>query len=832
MHETHSINREFDFVRLDGLRRATGRPAHEWDTYIVKELIDNAIDADEILWQQDSSLYPEICVRIEYISVPERRSRQLYIEVQNRALFPVDKLDEIFSTKQYTSSKIYAKGLTRGALGNALKTLLGIPYALHNRSAGGWKPELKPMTINCQGIEYQPRYIINRMQQEIDFEYSRKEIFEREGTTIAIGVDSFDQEKPRTLGNLQLLATLYRLTNPHVYFRWSVEFDDEEWTQIYEPDRTWNNKYHGLAPIQWYFVTMFQDFLGALYRKQHGEDETQVISIVSITQHFANTTGGDAVIASALGQESLACSDIENAISVALYKLLIQHSSRFDARNLGRIGRNHWEGVLGQALPINGEILYHFQTNDSDLNSPFVLEVAAAYLEEGEGRELWTAVNFSPTYNDPFLRAWLTAPNQSDEPVLGLRGLLDAYDFTEETPFVICFHLICPNVEYSEFSKTDINHLAFKVAIGDVLDTLLTRLIQTRQDAELHLRDVIFKAIADILDTLGSQERFIPGQLLEKLKVVLGKNPEIRSWLKQPEANSRLQAYIGDFQAQDTVLTQRIVRPATGTVTIPLHPDRYSTWLAEHVTHDLLTQHHVNKILYIQSRELEPMVIENQWLCEMDMALLHSLPGKDALRTPLIQLASRCDFPILVLHDANETGRNLVKKMQIWTDKAGIEPGRVIDLGLEPTLGDSEHTNVRLVELMPGELASWIRQRLLAIALPIKWQPETRIMRSDIREQVEESLQRFVWQGIGQHVAWSQLLIKLDQELGLSSMMLDQALEERLQSQLTRTACKDSYQIILEAVSEEFYDDFMRKYQGKLQQLIRVHLDQIMNEEQ
>jgi hypothetical protein len=40
MPEAFSFNREYDFVRMEGLYRATGRPAHEWDIYILKELID------------------------------------------------------------------------------------------------------------------------------------------------------------------------------------------------------------------------------------------------------------------------------------------------------------------------------------------------------------------------------------------------------------------------------------------------------------------------------------------------------------------------------------------------------------------------------------------------------------------------------------------------------------------------------------------------------------------------------------------------------------------------------------------------------------------------
>src|SRR5690348_8123579 len=125
MPEAFSFNREYDFVRLEGLYRATGRPAHEWDIYILKELIDNALDADESLWQRDPHQVPSLHIQIEYISVPPPQCQQLLVRVRNRAIFPVQQVKDIFATQWYTSRKAFIKGLARGALGNALKTLLG-----------------------------------------------------------------------------------------------------------------------------------------------------------------------------------------------------------------------------------------------------------------------------------------------------------------------------------------------------------------------------------------------------------------------------------------------------------------------------------------------------------------------------------------------------------------------------------------------------------------------------------------------------------------------------------------------------------------------------------
>src|SRR5437660_8092883 len=110
MHTPFSFNREFDFVRLDGLRRATGRPPHEWDIYILKELIDNALDADEILWREDLGAFPSLQIHMEYIDVPERRSQQLFVQVSNRANFPVEQIENIFATQCILRAKHSSRG--------------------------------------------------------------------------------------------------------------------------------------------------------------------------------------------------------------------------------------------------------------------------------------------------------------------------------------------------------------------------------------------------------------------------------------------------------------------------------------------------------------------------------------------------------------------------------------------------------------------------------------------------------------------------------------------------------------------------------------------------
>jgi len=835
MTEAFSFSREFDFVRLDGLRRATGRPPHEWDLYIVKELIDNALDADETLWRNDPTQFPRVHVRMEYISVPERQSQQLFVQVNNRAMFPVEQMADIFATQWYTSRKAFIRGLTRGALGNALKTLLGIPYALRNRVAGDWTPELKPLSIFCNGTEYLPRYVVDSTTQAIRFECETKESKPVEGTVVSVGLDHFEQEMPRTLAQVELLAEQYHLCNPHAEFHWTVEIEGQEWTKEYAADPDWMNKFQETAPVQWYSPTAFQDLLGALYRKQCGDEATSKLPVEMVCRCFSGfdneVVGASqdqpaiAVVIEALGQDSLAAADIEGPAATRLYRLLCRHSAGFDSVQLGCIGPEHMRAVLTHVVPVEGDVLYEVATDaGDDPNVPFVIEAAVARLKDGK-RQIWPAINFTPTYGDPFLRRWLRAPIQPDEPVLGLRGLLDAYSVRDDTPVVLFLHLICPNVEHDEFGKTEINHLPFKRVLSDVLDRLLTALRRAQEEEELRLEQAVFRALDAILAELDPVERFVFDQLLEKLRTRLSQDPALAAWLETPDALGRLRAYIASYQSRNAVLTQHVARPVAGTVAIPSHPDGHFSVPAERVSRDLLAGHHVNKMLYVHVRELEPVIIENGWLCRMDMALLRNPPAMERLEDAFVQCVVGSDLPILVLHDADEASCAVVEQMRTWLEERQLDTSRLVDLGLDAEVGGSDGSQpARLVEMMPAELAAWLLARLETLGIPTKSLPADVDIRRDIRKRFERLLLGHLWEGVSQQLEVTRLLGDLDRQLHFTETMIGQAMDVRLKHRLQQEAYTKSYAAVLDELVGDFFEGFMHEHSAEVQALVQAHM--------
>lgn len=834
MSNAFSYNREYDYIRLEGLHRATGRPAHEWDIYIIKELVDNALDADEALWCRDGRLFPSLSISVEYIAVPPPQCQQLIVRVGNRGQFPVEQILNIFATQWYTSRKAFLKSITRGALGNALKTLLGIPYALHNRVAEDWRPALKPLSICCGATEYLPCYIVDPTTQTIRLGCEKRPCMPVAGTIISVGLDYFVQERTRTFTDIEVLAQQYALCNPHAQFHWSIEMQNRMWEKSYPVQTGWTQKYRELAPVQWYSLSGFKDLLGALYRDQNkGVTGVDRLSVATVCRYFAgfnvpaSTAQKDSIpvtrVIQELGQDKLSSEELNSPLAKALYVTMARHSPPFRSSQLGYIGPEHIQTQLRSNLPITGKIQYAIATDvDNDPSMPFVIEMAVAFLQEGK-RQVWTAINFSPSYNDPFLSRWFHPPSQPDQLVLGLRGLLDTYNMREDTAMLLFLHLVCPNIEHNEFSKTEINHLPFKKALSELLDKLVKDLQQGQEEEALRVEQTIFQALSAILSKLSGNERFIPEQLLETLRVHLSHDAALTAWLERPETLNRLHTYIESYQDSnpDIDINFFIARPSEAWLHVPSHPAHYFSMPVRQVSRDLLEQHAVSKILFAHPQELGPVVIDNNWLCRMDMALLQTPLDTTVLREALLYCIGLGGFPVLVLHNGDSAGYDLVEQMRTWLKESSLDVRRVMDLH-DP----GQSVTMQPMKVMPGQLETWLLTRFAALGIPVKYVPSHEQLVQDIHSYFDHLLRDYILADIEQRFAITALFEEIEREISYTEIMRKLKIDERIAYRLQRRMKEDLYQAALNRTVEEFFDIFMRKYGVHVQQVVQARFMQ------
>ena len=108
--ETFITSRDLDFVGKKELTAQIGHAKHEWPLVIVKELIDNALNACE-----ETDQAPEIAVRIGAHGITV---------MDNGPGLPADTIEGVLDFKVRASSREAYVGPARGAQGNALKTIV------------------------------------------------------------------------------------------------------------------------------------------------------------------------------------------------------------------------------------------------------------------------------------------------------------------------------------------------------------------------------------------------------------------------------------------------------------------------------------------------------------------------------------------------------------------------------------------------------------------------------------------------------------------------------------------------------------------------------------
>src|SRR5215217_2878849 len=132
---TFESSRAGEYFDARELQTQTGQPVSNFATVALKELLDNALDACEM-----SGVAPEVSV-----GVHEGDGDSIRLAVSdNGPGIPPETVRKILNFNTRTSDKAVYRSPTRGAQGNALKTVLGIPWALGVRAplvieARGWR---------------------------------------------------------------------------------------------------------------------------------------------------------------------------------------------------------------------------------------------------------------------------------------------------------------------------------------------------------------------------------------------------------------------------------------------------------------------------------------------------------------------------------------------------------------------------------------------------------------------------------------------------------------------------------------------------------------------
>jgi hypothetical protein len=142
-----------DFITLRGIQTRIGVDKKHLPLFVLKEMVDNALDYVEKSGSGNNTAIttsphqqPKVAVFITLEADSLLHIRVSNSNHSNKGVFTEANVRKIFSYASSMSSKRNQFKITRGALGDAFKELLSIPYALAIEGLGFDKWE-KPLII-------------------------------------------------------------------------------------------------------------------------------------------------------------------------------------------------------------------------------------------------------------------------------------------------------------------------------------------------------------------------------------------------------------------------------------------------------------------------------------------------------------------------------------------------------------------------------------------------------------------------------------------------------------------------------------------------------------
>ena len=265
----------YDYLSIQGLNTKFGLNSTDFDIFIIKELMDNALDFIESNAKEFvNGKRPFINVIIttdETEEVTKIRFRNSNAGINN--IFTEERINKIFTLPEYHGSKRYRHKINRGELGDAFKAILCMPYAIavHNVDKNNkYKNWDYPLEINISNDKRSIKIKIDNIDKirrkelpYIDkkyFQFQNQEDEELNGYNHFTEVVVYLPKIAVDYIEIKELLEKYAVLNTHIDFKFKLPFRKEPRffypaTQKLKSD--WRNKEsiysYTLSEIEEYF---------------------------------------------------------------------------------------------------------------------------------------------------------------------------------------------------------------------------------------------------------------------------------------------------------------------------------------------------------------------------------------------------------------------------------------------------------------------------------------------------------------------------------------------------------------------------------------------------
>jgi DNA topoisomerase VI subunit B len=426
-----------EFCSQKELVAQTGHGVDDWPRVVLKELLDNALDACE-----EAEIAPVIDIKVS--------TETEIIVTDNGPGLPSETVEKLLDFNTRVSSREAYASPTRGAQGNALKTVIAMGFALDgNRGV---------TIVEAHGTMHRIIFEMDPVRREPRVLREISASVVKNGTRITIrwpdsACSIMEPALPRFL---QMLAD-FTVFNPHL----TVRCDWGGRSLTLPATNTGFQKWRACDPTSahWYTVDGFSRYMAAhIARDQdQGRDGRMVREFIEELRGLTGSAKQKKVLAST-GASRMPLADFFDGDKGNISQLLDackEETKPVAPKDLGIIGADHLREkclLLGAA---EWSFKYKRRVDTTPDGLPYVIEAAFAYCPDREGSSVVTGVNFSVGIRNPFQEIGFRS----------LSSLLEHQMAGVDEPIVFILHYTCPRIGYTDRGKSTIT-LPYKVGVA------------------------------------------------------------------------------------------------------------------------------------------------------------------------------------------------------------------------------------------------------------------------------------------------------------------------------------------------------------------------------
>lgn len=446
-------SRSLDFLSRKELIAQTGHQVSEWPLVCLKELIDNALDACE-----EAGVAPEVSVVVDDDGISV---------IDNGPGIPSKVIESVLDFSIRVSSREAYVSPSRGAQGNALKTVVAMPFALSGCGT---------VIVEAQGVRHEIAVGIDRIRQEPKIDHQKATSKVKTGTKITVewpnkpSLIEADQnpqflqngsnkqsDKPSLIlanskSRFLQIAEDYCWINPHLSLsvEWIANRKTTDKINIKASNPGWQ-KWLPSNPTDpnWYGV----DELERLIAANICHKDRLVREFVCEFRGLSGTAKQKKVLEAVglsrtLLSELVVNAAIDTTVVAKLLTAMKSESTPVKPPALGILGKDHLQSRCtmagGDAKSFNYKKIVG-TTNEL----PWVIETCFAYCpKEDKPRRIIPGVNWSPGIINPF--------RQLGKYRVSLDSVLQDQRAGRDEPTILVLHIACPKVSYADRGKSSV----------------------------------------------------------------------------------------------------------------------------------------------------------------------------------------------------------------------------------------------------------------------------------------------------------------------------------------------------------------------------------------